>query len=512
MILKASDVKLNVRPVCLGAEHLFYYEGPCRFGKGEVLEPGYDRLANEQLHQVFLSDLKGCASENINLLPPLRAGRTDDWDNKEEMWETLKEDMQDTDLYIFWANIALDDLIVEFAGRFGKPLMVAPTSNFSVTTDTAAILAKKPDYPVYAECTWKGVSKVMDALRVKKVLASTRILLATRFGSTTSYSSVDSFNSYDAITERFGTRFRFVNIHELIDQMSPAVPEGNPTTPGRKTPDLTDEDMEEVNRLADEMLGGAKDVDVTREHLVKTLIPYVTVKKNLDLKDCNGFSVPCPDVCSLRRLHKEQFTFCLTHSLLMEQGIPSACEFDVNSVLSQQTLIALSGKSPYMGNTSPLPFIDGEFMGMWGPTEENRKALAEHKDRENIYYMQHSVPNRSMRDPQKKEEYGLRHFAYDNKYAAVLRYDFNRDIDQVITLCRYSPDGSKIMIGKGTIVGGGGYELNNCNTHVLFSVEDQEDFFHKQALVGNHMAMVYGDYTKELERLAKMLGLEIIKA
>ena len=512
MIIKASDVKLNVRPVCLGVEHLYYYEGPCRFGKGEVLEPGYDRLANEQLHQAFLSSLKECASEGISLLPPLRAGRTDDWENKEEMWNALTEGMQDTDLYVFFANIAVDDIVVEFASRFGKPLMISPTSNFSVTTDVAAIRAKMPDYPVYAECTWKGVSMIMDALRAKKVLACTRILLATRFGSTTSYSSVDSFNSYDAITARFGTRFRFINIHELIDQMSPALPEGNPTTPGRKTPDLTDDDMKEVNRLADEMLGGAKDVDVSREHLVKTLIPYVTVKKNLDLKDCNGFSVPCPDVCSTRRHDKEQFTFCLTHSLLMEEGIPSACEFDVNSVLSQQTLIAVSGKSPYMGNTSPMPFVDGKFMEMWGPTEENRKVLAEHKDRDNIYFMQHSVPHRSLRDPKERREYGVRHFAYDKKFSAILRYDFNQDIGQTITLCRYSPDGSKLMIGKGTIVGGGGYELNNCNTHVLFSVADQEKFFKKQSLVGNHMAMVYGDYTKELERLGEILGLEILKA
>jgi L-fucose isomerase-like protein len=512
MIQKAFDIKLNVRPICLGAEHLYYYEGPCRFGKGEALQPGYDRLANEQLHQGFLAELAACASGGINILPPFRAGRTDDWDNKEDMWTSLTEGMQDTDLYIFFSNIAVDDLVVEFATRYRKPLMISPTSNFSVTTDVAAILAKIPDYPVYAECTWSGVSKTMDALRAKKVLANTRILLATRFGSTTSYSSVDSFNCYDTITNRFGTRFRFVNIHELIDQMSPAKPEGNHTTPGRKTPDLTDEDMQEVNRLADEMLGGTGDIGVTREKLIKTLIPYVTVKKNLDLKDCNGFSVPCPDVCSTRRLNEEQFTFCLTHSLLMEQGIPSACEFDVNSVLSQQTLIAVSNMVPYMGNTSPLPLVDGKFMGMWGPTDTDRARLLKDEGRENVYYMQHSVPNRCMRSPGKKEPYALRHFAYDQEFGAVLRYDFNRDIGQTVTLCRYSPDGGKLMIGKGTVLGGGAYELNNCNTQIFFRVADQEDFFKKQAQVGNHMALVYGDYTKELERLGQMLGVEIIKA
>ena len=44
MIKKASDIKLNVLPLLISVEHLYYYEGPCRFGKGEALQPGYDRL------------------------------------------------------------------------------------------------------------------------------------------------------------------------------------------------------------------------------------------------------------------------------------------------------------------------------------------------------------------------------------------------------------------------------------------------------------------------------------
>ncbi len=42
MIEKITDVKLNVRPVFIGLVHQYYYEGPCRFGKGEELEKDYD--------------------------------------------------------------------------------------------------------------------------------------------------------------------------------------------------------------------------------------------------------------------------------------------------------------------------------------------------------------------------------------------------------------------------------------------------------------------------------------
>ena len=34
MIRKADDIKLKVLPLLIGCEHKFYYEGPCRFGKG----------------------------------------------------------------------------------------------------------------------------------------------------------------------------------------------------------------------------------------------------------------------------------------------------------------------------------------------------------------------------------------------------------------------------------------------------------------------------------------------
>ena len=62
-ITRAFDVKLKVLPLLSFAEHLYYYEGPCRFGMGEALEPGYDRLANAQKQAAFLDNLKTHAGD-----------------------------------------------------------------------------------------------------------------------------------------------------------------------------------------------------------------------------------------------------------------------------------------------------------------------------------------------------------------------------------------------------------------------------------------------------------------
>jgi len=512
MIRKACDIKLYVRPVLLGIQHRYFYEGPCRFGKGEALQPGYDRIMNEQLFDAFLTNVKDCLPEGAEMLEPVRIGRTDNWENKEQVWDDLKKAVEDADVAFFFSNIAVDDIDVEFAERFpGVPMMVSPSSSFSPTSIFAAIKARDPEREAYVPINWTEAGEILAAMRARKVIRNTNILLASRFNSDSSYSSVDTFANHEKVTKKLGVHFRYINAHELLDDMSPAVPEGNHTTPGRATWNITEEELAEANAIVDELIGGAKEVEVEREYVLNSVKAYIIVRKMMDEKDCNGFTIPCPDVCSTRRLNEMKFTFCLAHSLNMESGIPSSCEFDANSVLSQQTLIAVSGHRPYMGNTSPLPYEKGDFIPIFGLTPERMAKLKE-EDPENLYFMQHSVPNRCLKDPDKKGDYALRHFAYDQGFGAVLRYDFEQDKGQVVTLCRYSPDGSKMFIGKGEIVGGDAYDLNNCNGLVIFRVKDQLDFWNKQKWAGNHCALVYGDYTKELSRLCEIMGLEALRA
>ena len=46
----------------------------------------------------------------------------------------------------------------------------------------------------------------------------------------------------------------------------------------------------------------------------------------------------------------------MTHSLNDENGISSACEYDINSVIGKVIMTNLSGKAPYMGNTNAIVF------------------------------------------------------------------------------------------------------------------------------------------------------------
>lgn len=507
MIKRGLDVKLNVKPIFLGIVHKFYYEGPCRFAKGEALTPEYERLMMEELRPQFFKDVEDHLPDCVNLLKPVAAECHDDWVMPEALFDEITE--EEADAYIISGGIARSALLIELGERTKKPIFQDPSIFADLTAVSAALRARGLE--AYGCRTWDEIATQMRVLRVRKALRKANILLAVRFDSNVSKSGNDTFVSLNHVTRAFGTHFRFLNLHELIDYLEPLPEGGNYTTPGRTdTPNITPEEIEKAEALADELLAGADDVHVEREFLVKSCKAYIEICKLLELHDCCGFTAPCPDFCSTRRANESQVTFCLTHSLLNEQGIPSACEYDIDAVLSMLILETISGREAYMGNTLPLVFEGGSLR----PQKRfNIKDIADVKDLHNLMTTSHSVAGRNFRGiGGKKASYGLRHFAYDQGFGAIMRYDFTQDKGQKITLCRLSPDCTKIFVGSGEIVGGGDYDVDNCNCYVVYRVKDQDDFYEKQCYVGNHVPLIYGDYTKELKLLGKALGLEVLEA
>ena len=127
MIRKASEIKLKVLPVLLGIEHLYYYEGPCRLVDGEALQPGFDKIGNEMFWKEFLDNIQAYMPVGIEVMEPVRGTRTDDWDNKESMWDTITQGAAQADVAFVYSNLGVDDLAIEFGLRFRIPMVVCPT-------------------------------------------------------------------------------------------------------------------------------------------------------------------------------------------------------------------------------------------------------------------------------------------------------------------------------------------------------------------------------------------------
>lgn len=74
-------------------------------------------------------------------------------------------------------------------------------------------------------------------------------------------------------------------------------------------------------------------------------------------------------------------------------------------------------------------------------------------------------------------------------------------------MCRVDPTCKKILIAKGTIVGGLGYGSVNCSEGVFFEVKDVHTFWKYQMDCGNHVPLIYGRFRRSARSAGGKLGL-----
>ena len=508
------ETKLKVRLVFFDIVHELPYEGPCRFGKGPELEREFDEMINQEAYKGIQVGIKFNLPENVEMLEPRRyVNHTENWRISEEEMEKLCVGSEDTDVYLVSTTGRTGEMIVEFAQMVKKPVIFVG-NDYGATINTSAMLAKGIE--TYSLLTWDQFRKQLRVLRARKALANTRVLCVSRFGHDYSlHDSNDSFISLDKVTEVLGTKFRFANLHEVIDQIQEIDPTTNYTTPGRKQENINAEDMVIVNEVIDELITGADPCAMERENMIPSVKMYRLVQKLLEVNECNAFTANCPDACSTCRINKERFTFCISHSLNNEQGIPSACEYDIAAAVSKAALQAISGKPSYMGNTAVLTLPDGTLTEDGYVMHFSKDNVGPEKwdalrGTPNIVMTQHSVGNRKMKGfDEEGARFAIRPFAYSG-FGVTMRRDFDHDKGQVITMCRFSPNCDKLLVSKGTLTGGFGYDMDNCTHGALFQVADTQKFYNAQIYVGNHVPFVYGDYADELAELGRILGLEVL--
>ena len=138
----------------------------------------------------------------------------------------------------------------------------------------------------------------------------------------------------------------------------------------------------------------------------KTIQAYYTVQKLLDAYDCNAFTAPCPDLCSTRRFSEEKFTLCMTHSLNDENGISSACEYDINSVIGKVIYDKSFQESTNIWEIQCDCFDKEGHMIPFHKFNDN--TIEDIADKTNLYMTFHSTPNRNLeRLKAEKERYRL---------------------------------------------------------------------------------------------------------
>jgi L-fucose isomerase-like protein len=252
--------------------------------------------------------------------------------------------------------------------------------------------------------------------------------------------------------------------------------------------DLGEAERAHAEELTTRLVGNAEDVHMSKEDVLRCVEFYLAVKRAMDAYECNAFVIPCFELCARQVLEGRRVTFCLSHSLLKDEGIPSACEADTNVLMAIALLMYLSGKSVYMGNSYLV-------------------------DRgENILAVHHDVPGLKMKGLDGPDlPYEIRNFT-EGGWGATIRYDFSRDIGAPVTLARFDPAGARVLAVRGEIAGSAGVDRIGCALCAHVKVRDIVDLYHKEIDFGHHLAVVYGDYMEDIRALSEIMGFAVVAA
>ena len=98
----------------------------------------------------------------------------------------------------------------------------------------------------------------------------------------------------------------------------------------------------------------------------------------------------------------------------------------------------------------------------------------------------------------------------DSGWGARVEVDFSKNEQKEVTLARCDPSARKILAVKGSVVGCQSPSYP-CSPRVDIEVASAREVIHEQANFGNHLAMVYGDHIPMLEKLAPLIGFEVVK-
>lgn len=474
---KPIETKVSVKPVFAWLIHSDSKEGPCRWGTEEELSPESEKEMGRKYFDEFKNILEENLSENARILDPVLMEFGEEFQVSSEVMEKLEPDSRETDLYLVSGHPSRQLPAVRIGERFKKPVAVVTAG---VTNVDASAYLRSRDLEGYAPLDYNELNDLINLLKVRKAIAQTKVLIVSD-GEPLTAGVVSSIWNLEDLKKRFGLESKQISLEKFYDKMD----------------EVKGKESDEIREITEGLMEKADDVHMEEEEVENSVIAYLATKRLMEKYESNAYTFPCFEACSSKVPAEKRFTPCLIHSLLKDDGYPSACEGDLSVLMAMASLMYVSKKSVYMGNPS-LAATENPYMPQPSIEED-----------ENILRVLHDVPGLKMKGFDEPDlPFEIRPFT-EGGWGVSLRYDFSRDEGQTITLARFNPDATKMLVSEGEIVGGGGFDEIGCSLSALVKVPDVRDLLHKSADYGHHLALVYGDYVEELKDLAEIMDFKV---
>lgn len=477
---KAIDAKINIKPIFSNRTHTAVWEGPCRVGDPKYLSPEYEKRSGREQCKIWYKQLKeNINPEYANILEPVYIEFIENFYISDEQFDQLKPDLENTDIFLMTYR-------VPGLERLDKPMSMinrgpTPIDLGAYYTDIGKEFYFGYDFEEYNE--------ILKLLCVRKAIRNTKLLVLTT-GEQTPVSVVSSNPDLFGLNLRYGIRSARRSMKDVFDVMKKIEPDG------------------ELSDIADKLIANAGSVAVSKDFMMRDLLYYKAVNTMMEELGCNAFTTACMELCASRLPMQNKCTPCLTHSLLKDRGIPTACEEDINAWMAVMVLMYISQKSVFMGNASlvkphsrPVEDLHVTDLIAGSPDGFDDYALE----------IRHSVPGLKMEGLDKDDmQYDIGQFTFEG-WGTKIQINMANADTKTVTIGRFSRDGSSMIVARGEVLGCA-YHKYGCSPDVYYKVDGgAHEFVHALAEkpYGHHLAVVYGDYVEQIKKLGKIVGFNV---
>lgn len=451
---KAMNLKLVVRPIVGCLTHSHFWEGPCRAGHKENMTLEAETKAADKAFADAQEILKG-VSDKITLLPAVDARYDEKFVVGEDVYAQIEEDMDKVDFFLCmnWRLPKLE--------RYRKPVVIMQNGNEGI--DFAAY-CRDIGVEAYVAMDLQDLNEIAHILWVRKAVANTRALILTAGGQPT-FGIQSLIRDPEILRQKYGFEVVKLPYDAIVPYMEA----------------ITDE---EARPIADKMINGSSDTKVNTDWFINDIKYYLAAKKMMDVYQCNAFSTACHELCTSEIPQRMKFTPCMCHSLLKDEGIPSGCEEDLNALMAMIIMQYSANRPAFMGN----------------PNHETDELLRIH----------HAVPALCMNGYGTKPlQYKLWAFTGQG-FGGKLQVDFTENNDDYVTLARFNPAGDTMCVKVGEVIRSE-YADVYCSPYYYIKMDDARTYMHNLAGFGHHQVLIFGDYMKQLKKIAKVMGFNILE-
>jgi L-fucose isomerase-like protein len=219
---------------------------------------------------------------------------------------------------------------------------------------------------------------------------------------------------------------------------------------------------------------------VSEETLADNLRLYLGMKELMEESHLDAYCVRCwPELRNQLRI-----TVCVTHALMAQAGIPSSCEIDLSALITTYLLNQLAGTPAF--NFDVTGYMEEEGAIQFAHCGAAEPSLA-------------GDPKRALLRPHMRTGTGV-----------TIEFPFKEGLVTLAKLVRPMNGKLKLFVARGQVIPSGEGVRGSVAT---VRPEPSADAFIDKMMrepVEHHIALVYGDWTRDLSLFCDFTGLEYL--